>query len=614
MTDMKRKIIFLIAIFLLATGKHLKAQDVTFRASAPEAVVMGEQFRLVYTTNAEGKELRVPDLSEFDVLMGPSSSSNTSIQYINGKSSSVYSLSFTYILMPKKEGTFNLSPATIRINNSTYTSNPLIIKVLPPDQTPNPATTQGNTNNSGSSSTISNEEVFCQMLVSSRSVYEQEGFLVTFKLFTLLDATPVEYKFPEFEDFFHRDIELRDQKWAWENYNGRNYRTAIIKQAILYPQRSGKITIGAAKIEMNIRQRVQRRVQSIFDDFFDSYQDVRRTLTTTPVTIDVKALPPGKPSSFSGAVGNYTMKTSINSTNVKANEAVTVTITFTGNGNIRLLKNPEVVFPNDFETYDPKINENIRTTAQGTSGTKTFEFTAVPRYAGDFEIPAVYFSYFDPKEGIYKTLSSESFSLHVERGIGGEGVAPQVVSNFINQESLKYLGQDIRYIKLLSKPRFILNNEMFFGSVNYMLVYLTITIIFVVFFIIYRKQVKENANIALVRTKKANKTAVKRLKNAEKLLKENKKEAFYEEVLRALWGYLSDKLNIPQVHLTKENVVTELSKYGVGEGLTNEFTDILHTCEYARYAPGQGSEAMDTLFNQTVNAIGKMESTIRRNN
>jgi len=611
---MKQKIIFLVAILLLSTGKHLKAQDITFRAVAPEAVVMGEQFRLVYTVNAEGRELRVPDLSEFDVLMGPSTSSNTSIQFINGQSSSVYSLSFTYILMPKKEGTFNLGPATININNSTYSSNSLVIRVLPPDQTPNQSTTQGSgSTNSGTSSTIGNDDLFCQILVSSRSVYEQEEILVTFKLFATMDASPANYRFPEFEGFLHRDIVL-DSQWIMENYNGRNYRTAIIKQAILYPQRSGKITIGAARIEMNVRQRVQRQVRSIFDNFFDSYQDIRKEVTTQPVTIDVKPLPSGKPASFNGAVGNFTMKTSINSTNVKTNDAVTVAVSFTGTGNIRLLKNPDVSFPNDFEIYDPKIEDNIRTTAQGTSGTKTFELMAIPRFAGDFEIPAIQFSYFNPKEGTYRTLSSESFKLHVERGVGGESDASPIVSNFSNQESLKYLGRDIRYIKIISKPRFVLNNEVFFGSFIYILAYLIISILFVAFFLIYRKQVKENANIALVRTKKANKTAFKRLKKAEKLLKEHKKEEFYEEVLRALWGYLSDKLNIPQAHLTKENVEMELSKYGVGEGLINEFTNILHSCEFARYAPAQGSEAMDTLFKQTVYAIGKMENTIKRNN
>ena len=237
---------------------------------------------------------------------------------------------------------------------------------------------------------------------------------------------------------------------------------------------------------------------------------------------------------------------------------------------------------------------------------------AIPRFAGDFEIPAIQFSYFDPREAAYKTLRSEPFKLHVERGVGDDGTLSPIVSNFSNQESLRYLGQDIRYIKLIAKPHFILNNEMFFGSLTYILVYLIIAVLFAVFFLIYRKQVKENANIALVRTRKANKTAVRRLKKAEKLLKDNKKEEFYEEVLRALWGYLSDKLNIPQANLTKDNVETELAKYGVGEGLSNEFMEILNTCEFARYAPGQGSEAMDTLFKQTVNAIGKMENTIKK--
>jgi hypothetical protein len=325
----------------------------------------------------------------------------------------------------------------------------------------------------------------------------------------------------------------------------------------------------------------------------------------------VKPLPPGKPASFSGAVGNYTMKTSINSTNVKANEAITIKTILSGNGNIKLLKNPEVVFPNDFEVFDPKVDNSLKTTTAGASGTKTIEYTAIPRFGGDFEIPAIRFSYFNPKSEKYETISSEPYTLHVEKGAGGEGANSPVVSNFGSQESVKYLGQDIRYIKM-SKPHFISNKEIFFGSFTYLLSYLIITILFIVFFLIYRKQVKENANIALVRTKKANKTAVRRLKTAEKLLKEHKKEAFYDEVLRAVWGYLSDKLNIPQAILTKDNVGVELSKYGVDETLSNEFMEILNTCEFARYAPAQASDAMDQLFKQTGSAISKMENTIKK--
>jgi len=614
---MRQKIFFLFTLLLLTTGKQLQAQDVTFKATAPEAVIMGEQFRLVFTVNKEGRDLRAPDLSEFEVLSGPNSSVSVSTQFVNGQSTSVYSQSFTYILMPKNEGSFNLAPATIRVNNSNYSSNSLIIKVLPPDQSNPSSATQGGGGNSGtsqSSSGISNEDLFVRIIVqpSNRTVYEQEGLLVTFKLFSMFrDIQFISIKYPEFDGFLVQDIEL-DSEWIFENYEGRNYSTAILKQTYLYPLNPGRITIGAGRIEMNIRQPVQRRVQSIFDNFFDTYQDVRKEITTNPVTIDVKPLPSGKPASFSGATGNYTMRTSINTNSLKTNEAVTVTVSFSGSGNIRLLKNPEIVFPTDFEVYDPVVNNNFRTTVQGTSGTKTIEYTAIPRFAGDFEIPSIRFSYFDPKKEVYETLTSDPFNLHVERGVGGEDASSPVVSNFSTQENLRYLGQDIRYIRLISNPHFILNGEIFFGSFTYLLVYLIVTVLFTVFFIIYRKQVKENANIALVRTRKANRTAVKRLKKAEKLLKENKKEEFYDEVLRALWGYLSDKLNIPQAKLTKENVETELSRYGVGEELADEFMNILHTCEFARYAPAQASEAMDTLFKQTVNAIGKMENTIKK--
>jgi hypothetical protein len=611
---MKQKILFLCALCLLTAGKQLIANDVTFRVIAPEAVVMGEQFRLTFTVNAEGRELRAPDLSDFEVLMGPSISTSRSFEIVNNQSTSVFTQSFTYILMPKNEGTFNLTPATIRVNNANYSSNSLVIRVLPPDQTAGPSTSPRGADPSGTSSstsTISNNDLFVRIIVDRRTVYEQEGLLVTFKLYSLVDAQPTNIKYPDFEGFLVQDIDISPQ-WILENYEGRNYRTAIMKQTVLYPQRSGRITVGSGTFEINVRQRTQRRTTSIFDSFFDTYQDVRKYLTTTPVTIDVKPLPAGRPASFTGAVGNYTMQTSINSTNVKTNEAVVLTVTFNGSGNIRLLKNPEVVFPNDFEVYDPRVTNNIRTTAQGSSGTKTIEYMAIPRFAGDFEVPAVQFSYFDPRAEVYRTLASESFKLHVERGVGEEGASSSVVSNFSSQESLRYLGQDIRYIKVISKPHFLTNNEIFFGSFTFIFVYLIIMMLFMAFFVIYRKQVEENANIALVRTRKANKTAVRRLKKAEKLLQEHKKEAFYEEVLRALWGYLSDKLNIPQAQLTKDNVETELSKYGVGEGLSSEFMNILHTCEFARYAPGQTSEAMDILFKQTVDAIGKMENTIKK--
>lgn len=601
-----RKLAFLFVLFLTA-GYMAQAADVTFKAVAPNAVVMGQQFRLAYTVNAEAKasDLRIPELADFDVLMGPSVSSSMSTQIIGGSVSTETAFTFTYILMPKKEGTFDIGPASIKVKGANYTSNAVSVKVLPPDKA-----AEAGAGNSGQAASIGKDDYFVRMEVSDRNVYEQEGFLVTFKLYAARMCGLENAKFPEFEGFLAQEIEQPNPQWTQDHYNGRNYFTVVLKQTVLYPQRSGKLTIESGKFDAVIRIPSQRKIRSIFDEFMDSYDQVKKVLASNPVTIDVKPLPSGKPASFSGAVGNFTMTSDINSTKVKTNDAVTIKVKISGNGNIKLIKNPEVVFPNDFDIFDPKVETDVKTTTAGVTGSKTIEYMAIPRYAGDFEIPAIAFSYFDPKSGAYKTLKSEPYKLHVEQGEGGNASSP-VVSNFSNKESVKYLGKDIRFLKV-KDFNFVENNDIFFGSFMYYMCYLVPALLFIVFFFIYRKQVKENSNIALVRTKKANKIAVKRLKNAGRLMKENKKEEFYDEVLRALWGYLSDKLNIPQANLTKDNVEIELAKYGVDDSLTKEFMDILNTCEFARYAPAQSSDAMDKLYELTVDAIGKMENTIKK--
>ena len=603
-----RKCIFFFFL-MFSMGWVFAANEVTFKASAPSAVAMGEQFRLTYTVNAEAKDLRVQSMPDFEVLMGPSQSVSHSSSWVNGKSSSETTVSFTYILMPKKEGTFQIAPATVKVNGANYTSNGLTIKVLPEDKKAKASASSGEEN----STSIGKDDFFIRMIVSDRDVYEQEGLLVTFKLYAARPCNLSGAKFPDFAGFLAQEVELPEQKqWEKDNYNGRNYFTVTLKQTVLYPQRSGDITIEAGEVDAVIPVATQRKVSSIFDDFFDAYQEVNKKLTTTPVNIHVKPLPSGKPASFSGAVGTFSMSADISTNSLKTNEAVTVKVTISGNGNVKLVKNPEVKFPNDFEIYDPKVDTNTKTTTGGVSGTKTIEYMAIPRYAGDFEIPAVEFAYFDTKTQSYKTIKSDSFKLHVEKGEGGEGEAPVVTNFSTNKENVKFLGQDIRFLKTKGFHFIPKGEELFVGSLAYVLWYLIPLVLFIVFSILYRKQIKENADVARVRNKKANKIAVKRLKNAGKLMKENKKEEFYEEVLRALWGYLSDKLNIPPANLTKDNIETELAKYGVDESLVKDFMDILNTCEFARYAPSQASDAMDKLYSLTVDAIGKMENIIKK--
>ncbi|GHV10358.1 hypothetical protein FACS1894162_4020 [Bacteroidia bacterium] len=607
-----RKLLLILSFAIPLTG----FAQVSFKGTAPNAVVIGEQFQVKYIISSSGDRPKEPRLAEptgLKVLYGPTLSGQSTSTFIsNGNRSSQTDLTYTYVLMAEKAGDYTIPAATVKVGDTEYKSNALNIKALPADQVAaaNNQAAQAQQDNSANNSQGSSGDVFIRMNVSKSSVYENEGFLVTFKLYSLVDINGFEsVKFPEFEGFVAQEIELPDNKqMQLENYNGRNYRTVVLKQTILYPQRAGKITIGQGKFETSIRVRTQaQRPRSFFDDFFDSYTNIKKTVYSSPTTIDVKALPAGKPASFNGAVGNYKMSSTISTTKLKANDPVTIKLSLSGNGNIKLIKNPEFVFPADFEVYDPKVDVKVNVSGNGASGTKTIEYYVVPRYAGNFTIPAAKFSYFDLKSGTYKTLSTEEYKLQVAPGVGGNGSAAIVSGT--NKEDVRHLGEDIRHIHTGNVHFF--KGSYFFGTLEYWLCYLLPLLAFVVLFIIYRKQAAANANIALMRTKKANKVAAKRLKLANKYLKENQREPFYDETLKAVWGYLSDKLSIPVANLTKDNVELELVRYGVSENLISKFMKILNTAEFARFAPSQGHEAMDDLYNSTVKAIDKMENIVK---
>jgi hypothetical protein len=617
-----RKVILLYIAVLLGTF-GVFSQNVSFKGVADKVVVINQQFRVNYTITTDGenaKDIRMPEVKGLDILFGPTLSGRSSQTNISpGNVYTQLNLTYTYVVMAQEEGTFTIPPASMKVGNSEYKSNEITVKVLPPDQAAAAAATTtdpGNQNaqaaQPSNAKSVDNSDVFVKMSVSKSSVYENEGFLVTFKLYTAIDFAGFEnVNFPEFEGFIAQEIELpQNQQVSREHYNGRNYQTLVLKQTILYPQRSGKITIGSGKFDAIVRIRSQQRMRSIFDDFFDSYQNVNKTLVSSSATIDVKPLPMGKPASFSGAVGDYKMTSTINTSQLKANDAVTIKISISGSGNVKLIKDPQIIFPADFEIYDPKVDVSTKVTTSGVSGNKVIEYYAIPRYAGNFTIPKAQFSYFDLKSGTYKTLSTEEYQLQVEPGEGGETGAPTIINNSANKEDVRYLGQDIHHIKTTGFS--FVKGDFFYGTSIYWLCYLIPAVLFIAFFIYFRKQAKQNANIALMRTKKANKVASQKLKTADKYLKENKREAFYDEILKAVWGYLSDKLVIPVSTLTKDNVETELTNYGADENLIKQFRDILDTAEFARFAPSQGHEAMDELYHSTTSAINKMENTIKK--
>ena len=606
---MRKVILFFI---LISTVIGAWADNITFTANAPEVVVSGDQFRLSYTINSQKvRDFRAPSIKEFEVLMGPSRSTQSSTQIINGNVTSTSTITFTYILMAGKEGTYTIPGATIVADGNNYTSNSVEIKVLPPDQSAGAGSgnSRNSSRNQANSGKITDKELFMMATASKTNVYEQEAILLTYKVYTQVNLTELRGDIPDLKGFHTQEVELPNQKtWTLEHYNGRNYNTTIWRQLVLFPQQTGKIEIPSVTFGGTVSQMVASA--DPFDAFFNggNYVNITKNLVTPKLTINVKELPAGKPDNFSGGVGEFTLSSTISTQELKTNDAVTIKLVISGTGNMKLINTPEVGFPQDFEIYDPKVDNKFNLTRNGLAGNKVIEYLAIPRHAGTYTIPPIEFSYFDLKSQSYKTLKTDAYTLNVAKG---EGNSDQVVANFTSKEDLKVLGQDIRYIKT-GDTRLTQKDDYFYGSTSYWLWYIVPLALFIAFMVIYRKQAMENANVAKVRTKKANKVATKRMKNAGKLLAEKKSEAFYDEVLKALWGYISDKLSIPVSQLSKDNIEEELQKHQVADELIKEFINNLNDCEFARYAPGNQDEKMDKIYSSAIDVISKMENSIKR--
>lgn len=609
---MRKLIIFLMV--LTAYSAQASADKVSFTASAPDAVVVGEQFKLSYTvTTHKVKDFHVPSIKGFDVLMGPNRSQYSSTQIVNGSVSSVNRITFNYTLMGTTPGEFTLPGATIVADGNQIVSNSVKIRVLPQDQNASTGGGQGSGGNihSSSDTSVSNQDLFITATASKTNVYEQEAFLLTYKIYTREANLQLNNaKLPDFKGFHSQEIEINNNntRWTIEHYKGHNYSTTVYRQFVLFPQQSGKLFIDPAQFQMTVGKPVQSA--DPFDAFFNggsSVIEIKKSISTPKIAINVNPLPAGKPADFSGGVGEFNISSSINSQQLKTNDAITIKLVISGTGNLKLISNPEIKFPEDFEVYDPKVDNQVRLTREGLTGNKVIEYLAIPRHAGTYKIPGVSFSYFDIRSKSYKTLKTEEYIINVEKGAGN---ADQVIANFTNKEDLKVLGEDIRFIKqndVTLHPK----GSFFYGTTGYWLFYIIPALAFIIFFIVYRKQAAENANVAKMRTKKANKVATKRMKLAGKLLSENKKDAFYDEVLKALWGYISDKLNIPVSRLSKDNIEEKLRNHGVNEELIQEFLNALNDCEFARFAPGDESQAMDKVYSSSIEVISKMENSIK---
>ena len=608
-------------LFICSMALTALAQDVEFKASAPAQVIVGKPFQLTYSVNQRAKDLRAPEFTDFDYIAGPYTSQSSSTSFVNGKRTSSFTLTYTYTLIASKEGTFTIPPATIKVDGEQHTSNGVRITVLPPDQPTNASAASQNASNSASGQTAKggqtsnsasdlSSNIFMRTLVSKTKVHEQEAILLSYKLyFAGVDVAQLtnNTRLPEFKGFLKQELEIGEIQTELEHYNGRNYQTAVLYRTLLFPQRSGDITIDPAQFEALLRVQNRAQVRSIFDDFFNSYTTATKALTSPSVTIHVSALPTGKPTGFSGGVGQFNISSTISSTDLQANEAVTLTLTIQGAGNMKLLKTPAVDWPEGFEVYDPKVTNNFRNSTSGVSGTKTIEYLAIPRAGGTYTIPPILFSYYDTQADSYKTLNTPEYTLNIARSANDEANTA-VVNNFVQKENIQQLGSDIRYIYANELPELKIHNSKFtFGTLTFWLCYLIPSFLAALLFIIFRKKIKENADITRVRYKKANKVAQRRLKAAELLLKADNKTAFFEEIERAAWTYLSDRLSIPTAQLNKENIAQILAAKGVSETLIKDVMQVLSTAEFARYAP-TSDHAMQDIYNDTTKIINQLEN------
>ena len=602
-----KKTITLLYLSLLTVAAL--AQQIT--GKAPSQVAVGEQFRLTYTVNTDDvsgfRAGNIPDA--FDVLMGPSTSTQSSFQMVNGHTSSSTSVTYTYILSATKNGSFTIPAAHASVHGKTVHSNELHIKVSGTAQ-------QGRSNGGGqpsqgggqmraAGSHISGNDLFIKVSANKSRVHEQEPILLTYKVYTLVDLTSLSGKMPDLKSFYTREVPLPQEKsFKIESLNGRPYRTVTWQQYVMFPQTTGKLEIPSITYDGMVV--LQNRNVDPFEAFFNGgsgYVEVKKEIKAPGLTITVDPLP-ARPTNFSGGVGTFNLSAQLDKTEVKANNPVNLRIVVSGSGNLKLIKQPVVNLPKDFDQYDAKIEDKTKLTTNGIEGSMVYDMLIVPRHQGKYDIPPVEFTYFDIQSNSYKTLRSQPFTLNVAKGDGSSSVSSY------SSEELKQLNQDIRYIKT-DNTRLRAVDEFFFGSTFYWISLAVLLAVFISLFIIFRHRAIENANISKMRGKRANKVAVRRLRVADKLLKAGKQSEFYDEVLRALWGYVGDKLNMPVAQLSRENISQQFSERGVDEATLSQFLGALDECEYARYAPGDPRGNMNKVYDAAIQAIMKIEDFLK---
>lgn len=612
----------LTLLLVVAAVAAAAAEKVTFQASSPLTVALGEPFRVEFALNAEPEEdsFKAPSFDGFDVLAGPAVSRGSSIQIVNGSMTKSVNFTYTFVLLPRAAGNVTIGAAEAMVDGTVYRTQTLPIEVVEesgaaqqqqPSTRPESSQQQASADGQGR---IGAEDILLRAVVSRTSVYKNEPLRLVFKLYTRVPVVNVvPESAPSFNGFWSQDLDdaRNTAREGRETYNGKVYETHVLSEYLLYPQQAGKLTIDPMELTAVAQVIVQSRH---VDPFFGNGREVlnvRRKVQSQRVTIDVKALPAGAPASFSGAVGSFTMDADLPSERFAANSGATFTVKIAGTGNLTFVQAPKLNLPESFEQYNVKTTESIRTAATGISGYRQFEYPFIARAEGTFDIAPVEFSYFDPARMQYVTLSSKPLTLEITPDTrGGSGDAVVVQGRGMSKEEVKMLGKDIRFIKLGAAQLHRTRTPLFLSGIYWILLG-AIAAAFLAAYALLRKRIRESQNVAFVRGKRANKVALQRFRAARKFMEEQNRHAFYEEMLRALWGYMSDRFNIPVANLTKENVREELHKRGVAADLTQRFAAIISQCDEAQYSPAASAQ-MNDVYTEGVELISRIEAVIKR--
>lgn len=612
--------ISLTALLVLAVFSAYAAEKVTFEANSPLTVAAGEPFRVEFALNAKPDDdtFKAPSFEGFDVLAGPAISQGSSVQIVNGSMTKSVSYTYTFVLLPQAAGNVTVGAAEVRVDGTTYRTRPLPVEIVNEGEGSRAQQQQGGSRrpddaHGDAQSQIGKDDILLRAVVSRSSVYKNEPLHVAFKLYTRVPyVNLVPESAPSFNGFWSQDLsDPNGARVGRETYNGKVYETRVLYDYLLYPQQVGTLSIDPVEMTVVAQVVVQSRNA---DPFFGSGREVfnvPRKVQSQRTSVSVKALPAGAPASFSGAVGNFTMDAQFPSERIAANSGATVTVKISGTGNLTFVQAPKLPLPTSFEQYNVKTTESINASSSGISGYRQFEYPFIARAEGTYDLEPVEFTFFDPQRMQYVTLKSKPLTLEITPDTrGGSGDAVVMQGRGMSKEEVKLLGQDIRFIKLGGAQ---LRSERvpFIFSAAYWILLVGVLVLFAMIYIALRRQIRESQNVALVRGKRANKVAVQRFRAAKRYMEEQNRHAFYEEMLRALWGYMSDKFNIPVANLTKENVREELHKRGVSSEDSQRFTAIITQCDEAQYSPVE-SARMGDVYSEGVNLISRIESVIKR--